>query len=109
MSVQFWPRAQRNILIFTCTRAIVGKPMNPISPSSMNEQERKMLQEVIEISSDNNAMLRKLVRAQRSATLWKLIYWTIIIGSIIAGYYSIQPYIEPLMQAYSKVMGVLPK
>ncbi len=74
----------------------------------MNEQERQMLQEVIDLSRDNNAVVHKLLRAQRSATLWKLIYWAIVIGSIIVGYYSLQPYIETMMHLYSKVVSALP-
>ena len=67
----------------------------------MDEQERKMLEEVVALSRENNASLRKLVSSHRRIVIWRTIYWTIIIGSTIAAYYSIQPYVTPLISFYS--------
>ena len=73
----------------------------------MNDQERKMLQEIIELSRDNNKMLRKVVRAQRWATFWRIFYWAIIIGSIVAGFYWVQPYISPFVAYWTKLVGLV--
>ena len=67
----------------------------------MDEHERKMLEEVVKLSQDNNKALRKLVGYHRSAMIFRIIYWTIIIGSVIAAYYSIQPYMTSLISLYS--------
>jgi hypothetical protein len=67
----------------------------------MNEQERKMLDEVVELSRENNAMVRKLVRAQQRATFLRIFYWAIIIGSTIVAYYSIQPYVSTITKLFT--------
>ncbi len=67
----------------------------------MDEQERKMLEEVVALSRENNVAIRKLMASHRRTVIWRSIYWTIIIGSTIAAYYSIQPYMTSLISLYS--------
>ena len=62
----------------------------------IDEQERKMLEEVVALSRSNNVMVRKLVSAQRRAALWRLVYWVIIIGASIVAYNSLQAYLSSL-------------
>ena len=66
----------------------------------MNDQEHKMLQEIIELSSENNLMLHKMLRAQRWASFWRFFYWTIIIGSLVIGYYWAEPYLAPFVNFF---------
>jgi hypothetical protein len=67
----------------------------------MDEQQRKMLEEVVALSRENNAMVRKLVSAQRTAMLWKLSYWVIIIVITLIAYFALQPYLTSLTKIYS--------
>lgn len=67
----------------------------------MDEQERKMLEEVVALSRENNVMVRKLVSAQRRAMILRAVYWSIIIGASIIAYYSIQPYLTSLIGLYT--------
>ena len=90
MSVQFWPGAHFD---FGRICAILEKPMN--------EQERKMLEEVVELSRDNNIALRKLVRYHRRTVILHAIYWSIIIGSTIVVYYSVQPYVGVITKFFT--------
>jgi len=73
--------------------AILEKPMD--------EQERKMLEEVVKLSRDSNDAVHKLLSSHRRIVIWRIIYWTIIIGSTIAAYFSIQPYLTSLVKLYS--------
>ena len=71
-----------------------------------------MLEEVLELSQKNNAMVRKLVHAQQRAAVLRFIYWVIIIGSLVIGYYWAEPYITPLIsffggQDFAKVMSAV--
>jgi hypothetical protein len=78
----------------------------------MNEQERKMLEEVVILSRENNAMVHKLVSAQNRATFWKMIYWVIIICALIISYNLLQPYIASITKMYnytSQVVNSFPK
>jgi hypothetical protein len=67
----------------------------------MDEQERKMLEEVVELSRKNNVMVRKLVRAHRFAVFLRIFYWVIIIGSMAVAYYSIQPYVSAVSKFFT--------
>lgn len=46
-------------------------------------------------------MLRAIRRAQKWATVWRAIYWIVIIGSAVGAYWIIQPYIDQLLGVYS--------
>lgn len=67
----------------------------------MDEQERKMLEEVLALSRDNNVALGKLVKSHRQAMVWRAIYWSIIILSTLVAYFSVQPYLTSLIGIYS--------
>jgi hypothetical protein len=66
----------------------------------MDEQQRKMLEEVVALSRENNEMVHKLVKAQRTAMLWKLSYWGIIIVASLIAYFALQPYLTSMMKIY---------
>lgn len=80
----------------------------------MNEQQQKMLEEVVALSRENSAMIRKLVNAQRMAAMWRAAYWIIIIVVSVIGYFALQPYLTSLTSIYSggdinQILDSLPK
>jgi hypothetical protein len=80
----------------------------------MDEQQRKMLEEVVALSRENNAMIQKLANAQRRAATWRAAYWLVIIGASLVAYLYLQPYLTSLMKIYSggdinQILDNLPK
>lgn len=67
----------------------------------MTPEERNLLQRIAKNVDENNEMLHAIRRAQKWATVWRAIYWTVIIGSAIGAYWIIQPYIDQLLGVYS--------
>jgi len=67
----------------------------------MTPEERSLLQRIAKNVEENNEMLHAIRRAQRWATIWRAIYWTLIIGSTIGAYWIIQPYVDQLLGVYS--------
>ena len=67
----------------------------------MTPEERALLQRIARDVEENNEMLRAIRNAQKWATIWRAIYWTVIIGSAIGAYWIIQPYIDQLLGVYS--------
>lgn len=67
----------------------------------MTPDERAMLQRVAEMVQENNDLLRKMRRSQQWASLWRGIYWVVIVGSAIGAYWVIQPYIDQALGVYS--------
>lgn len=60
----------------------------------MNPEERVLLERTLKLSEDNNALLKKLQRAQRRATIYGFVKLLVIVVPIVAGYIFIQPYLE---------------
>ena len=46
-------------------------------------------------------------RSQRYATIMRVIYWILIIGSAYGAYYFIQPYVDQMVNVYSGAKGDL--
>ena len=67
----------------------------------MNPDERRMLEEAVELSRENNKMLKSIRSASRWARVWRIFYWTVIVVITLGSYYYIQPYIKQLKNVYS--------
>ncbi len=67
----------------------------------MNPEEKKLLQEVVDLSHENNKMLHKMQRAAIWATAFRIFYWLLIIGASVGAFYFFQPYIDDMKALYS--------
>lgn len=66
---------------------------------------KNLIRENIRIAEDNNRLLRKIVSASRWARIFKLIYWIIIIGSMVGAYYYIQPVFINMLDTYQGLVS----
>lgn len=73
----------------------------------MDPESKKLLQEAVELSRDNHAMLKKLRRSQKNAHMWKTIYWVVAIALTYAAYVKIKPYIIEVTNAYNQAQSQL--
>ncbi|MCX6754735.1 MAG: hypothetical protein NTU81_02830 [Candidatus Nomurabacteria bacterium] len=67
----------------------------------MDQETKQLLEENLRLSKDNNVMLNSLVHAKKLNTIYRFVYWSIIILLTIGSYYFIQPYLGTLMSLYS--------
>ena len=67
----------------------------------MNPEERKILEETYRLAKENNKSLKKIRRHMTYGTIFRLIYWGVIIGAGIGLFYFLQPYLENLSNVYS--------
>jgi len=67
----------------------------------MTPEERELLTQSIKLAEENNKMLRGMRRSARIASVLRILYWVIIIGSALGAYYAIQPFIESLTGSYN--------
>jgi hypothetical protein len=74
----------------------------------MEPEERKMLEDTLRIVQHNNRMLRRIRHEVWFARLSHLMYWIIILGISIAGYYYLKPYLADLTQAVQSGKVQLP-
>jgi hypothetical protein len=68
-----------------------------------DSQEKKMLEETLKLSKENNDMLHKMRRAQIWERVTRIIYWCVVIIVALAGYYILQPFFEGVGEAYNTV------
>ena len=59
------------------------------------------MEENLELSKENNDLLKSIRSSQKRAAMMRMLYWILIVGMTFGAYYYIQPYIEQLMSAYS--------
>ena len=60
----------------------------------MESGEERLIKETLELSRENNKILRKIQGSMRWGRFFKFAYWLIIIGSAAGAYYFLQPFIE---------------
>lgn len=72
----------------------------------MEPDIRALLQEILEVSKDNNRRLRKIHRASLWGTFFRIVWWIVILGiPVLLYYYFFQPYMERLLDAYQGVQS----
>lgn len=71
----------------------------------MEEQELKELLEAnLRLSKENNRMLKKMRRAQKRATIFRVLYWIVIIAIALGAIYFLQPYFERVKMLYEQIL-----
>jgi hypothetical protein len=69
----------------------------------MDHDDKQKLQRALELSEENNRLIKKLVRAMRWNRFIQVMYWVIIIAVSIGSLYIIQPYMDQLRSIYGSV------
>jgi hypothetical protein len=73
----------------------------------MDLQEKELLEETLEVSKENNRMLKKIWRDVKYKRFIKVVYWVIIIGLTLGAYYYIQPIIDSITVGYGGMTDAL--
>ena len=69
--------------------------------SRMDDSEIKdLLLKNLELSKENNKLLRKLRSSQRWSNITRTMYWLLLIGISIGAFYFVQPYIDQIKSVY---------
>ncbi|MBU1557455.1 hypothetical protein KKC45_00640 [Patescibacteria group bacterium] len=73
----------------------------------MDLQEKELIEETLEISKENNKMLKKIWRDVKYKRFITLIYWIAVIGITLGAYYYIQPIIQGVGAGYGNFTDVI--
>jgi hypothetical protein len=71
----------------------------------MDQEVKKLLEENIRISKENNELLLKIRNVQRWAQITRYLYWFVIIAVSFGAFYFVQPYLENLLNLYTGGVG----
>ncbi len=75
----------------------------------METQDKQRLERVLELSEENNKILKKILRTMRWARLVRIIYWSVIIAASVGAFYYIQPYWDGLRDLYGGAQDTVQK
>ncbi len=73
----------------------------------MDQSPNPKLDELLELTRENNKILRSMRRAQRWAAVMRVIYWIILIGVSVGAFYFLQPYLKQVTDLYNNSRGAL--
>ncbi|MCC2630702.1 MAG: hypothetical protein K0S38_511 [Candidatus Paceibacter sp.] len=59
----------------------------------MDAEDRKLLERVLEVSEQNNKMLRAMRRDAVISRVMQILYWVFMIGIAVGVYFLISPYL----------------
>jgi len=59
----------------------------------MTPEERSLLENTMALAKENNKILRSIRRSNRWSSIFRVIYWVVIIGLGLGTYYFLQPYL----------------
>ena len=62
----------------------------------MDPEMRQKIFEVLELSKENNQMLRVMRRNQRWMVFFRVFYWIVLIGIALGAFYFLQPYVAQI-------------
>ncbi|HEY4518541.1 MAG TPA: hypothetical protein VJG48_02850 [Candidatus Paceibacterota bacterium] len=65
--------------------------------------------ELLELTRENNKILRSLRAHNRWATFSHIVYWLVIIGVSVGTFYYLQPYLETLLKTYQQIQSTIDK
>lgn len=63
----------------------------------------KEIKEILELTKENNKILRGMRRSQKWSSFFNFIYYALIIGSILGSYYYLQPYVDSFIKRYQEL------
>ncbi len=58
----------------------------------MEPEMQQKVTELLELTKENNMMLRSMRRLQRWTSAFKVVYWLVLIGVAAGAFYFLQPY-----------------
>lgn len=71
------------------------------------EPDARKVDELLELTRENNKILRSMRRTQRLSSVFTFLYWAVILGSILGVYYHFQPTIQKYMKTFQTSIGII--
>lgn len=66
----------------------------------MESENQETLNKILELTGENNRMLRKMRRSIIWGRIFHALYWLLIIGLTVGAYYYIQPYLSAVLSTF---------
>ena len=73
----------------------------------MDPEIKRRLDSISDTLRENNAILHKMYRKAKVATVPRIFYWLAIVGISFGAYYFVEPYVDQAKSVYSGVQDDL--
>ena len=74
---------------------------------SMDAEDKKKFDEILQLSRENNAYIKKVRKSQKASTIFTVIYWIVIVIVALGGFYFAQPYVSNMVNLYNGGISAL--
>jgi len=64
--------------------------------------QEKQLQEILELSRENNHLLKGVYRRARWGMFFWILRWALILGILLGAYYYVEPYVNKVTDTYQR-------
>lgn len=71
----------------------------------MDPEDRALLEKTYELAKENNAILRGMRRSMRWGTIFRALYWVLIIAGIIGTTVYVGPMLQQVYGSYQNVLS----
>lgn len=72
----------------------------------MTPEEHRLLVETRDLALENAKALKSLRRSHIASSVFRVLYWVVIIGVSLGAYYFIQPYVDALRSMLGDIGGI---
>ncbi len=72
----------------------------------MDEESKKVLQNMLELTEENSKMLHKIRGVQKREAVWQTLKILVIVAIAFGSFYYIEPYLNKVMDLYNSVAGI---
>jgi hypothetical protein len=76
---------------------------------NLDEGLEHELEEIKQLTKENNKMLHSIQRRARVGVIMRVIYWTVILGAAVGAFYFVQPYIDEVTNTYKGIKSTQEK
>lgn len=73
----------------------------------MTPEEKSLLERTHKLAEENNSILRGIRRSNRWSTLFRVIYWLVLVGLGLGAYYALQPYLMSAVKIINQGQSML--
>ena len=71
----------------------------------MDPETRLLLKDLLKKTEENNKLIKKIHKSLVAGRIFKLLYWGVIIGVAIIGYFTVKPLFESVLNTYQGISG----
>lgn len=72
----------------------------------MEQEEKEILKETLELTKENNKMLKKVRGVQKFQAFWSILKILVIVGVAFGVFIYLEPYFEKVMKTFNEISGI---